>query len=202
MTRGDLWKVIAVKHDPELRMKRMTECGQIRLSLNSLQCCGSQIGLCKRSLGEEDKVRRQDVGYTLVIGCMVALTAYTHASQSSQGGLRPTDMPSPTAQPLVIPPTVTSLPTPQAESLQPSSTFRPTLGPSPTTLATPRPPLNTPRSTSRPTPSPIIVSPDTNRVPDGFAHLLLRNPLSIRRPAHPPLRSLHSTLHAPHPPRR
>jgi Domain of unknown function (DUF5107) len=93
-------------------------------------------------------------------------------------------MPQATARPLAVALTDTPLPTPatQASSPQPSSTFRPTLGPSPTALVTPRPTPDTPRSTSRPTPSPIIVIPKLTRSPTAspIAVTLTSTPLAPR----------------------
>ena len=113
-------------------------------------------------------MRRQGIWYILVIGYLVAaLVACTRGSQFSEEDPRPTSTPQATARPLAVALTDTPLLTPatQASSPQPSSTFRPTLGPSPTALVTPRPTPDTQRSTSRPTPSPIIVIPKLTRSP-------------------------------------
>ncbi len=125
-------------------------------------------------------MRRQGAWYVLVMVCLVTLTACGTAPQPSKEYLRPANTPQPTAYPVAVAPTVGPT-VEQALPPQPSSTFRPTLGPSPTAQAAPR-------STSRPTPSPVIVIPKLTRSPTV-------SPIAITLTSTP--FALHSTPSAP-----
>jgi hypothetical protein len=102
-----------------------------------------------------DKVRgrqggQRDVRCILVVCCWIVAACVR---------VQVTRTPQATARPLAVALTDTPLPAPatQVPSPQPSSTFRPTLGPSPTALATTRSTLDAPRSTPRPTPSALLI---------------------------------------------